>query len=53
MIPAFDHLTLINNIYYISILDSAEAMSDGDRSATFGDAVECFLDDCLGGGVEC
>lgn len=51
MIPTLHHLSLINNINEVRVLDGAETVRNGDCGAAFGDAVECFLDDFLGGGV--
>jgi hypothetical protein len=52
MIPTLNNLPLIYYIYYICILDGAKTVRDRDCGAAFGDAVECFLDDMFGGGVE-
>jgi hypothetical protein len=52
MVPTLHNLPLINDIDDISILNGAETVSDGDRGASFGDTIKCFLDDFLGGRVQ-
>jgi hypothetical protein len=52
MVPTLYNLPLINDVDYIGILNGTETVSDGDCGAPFGDTVECFLDDFLGGRVQ-